>query len=88
MSYYTLSTNPRNSISISDISSIKGSRRVLLLEELTLRLKKPEPILVSTLEEDKNNKGDIIIKDLINIIIPYLTHTQATISLLILTFRY
>ena len=54
---------------MSDISSVKGSRRVLLLEELTLRLKKPEPVLVSTLKENKNNKGNIIIKDLVNITI-------------------
>ena len=54
---------------MSDIGSVKGSRRVLLLEELALRLKKPEPVLVSTLKEDKNNKGDIIIKDLVNITI-------------------
>ena len=44
-------------------------RRVLLLEELALKLKKPELILVNTLEEDKNNEGDITIKDLVNIII-------------------
>ena len=56
---------------MSDAGSVKGSRRVLLPEELALRLKKPEPILVSTLEEDKDNKGDIIIKDLVNIIIIY-----------------
>ena len=54
---------------MSDIGSVKGSRRVLLLEELALRLKKPEPILVSTLEEDKDNEGDITIKDPVNIII-------------------
>ena len=40
---------------MSNIGSVKGSRRVLLLEELALRLKKPELILVSTLEEDKDN---------------------------------
>ena len=54
---------------MSDISSVKGSRRVLLLEELTLRLKKPEPVLINTLEEDKDNEGDVIIKDLVNITI-------------------
>ena len=54
---------------MSDVSSVKGSRRVLSLEELALRIKKPEPILVSTLEEDENNEGNIIIKDLVNIII-------------------
>ena len=58
-----------NSISILDIGSIKGSRRVFLLEELASRSKKPEPILVSTLEEDKNNEGNVIIKDLVNITI-------------------
>ena len=54
---------------MSDTGSIKGLRRVLLLEELALRLKKPEPVLVSTLEEDKNNKGDVTIKDLVNVTI-------------------
>ena len=54
---------------MSDIGSVKGLRRVLLLEELTLRLKKPELILVNTLEEDKDNEGDIIIKDLVNVTI-------------------
>ena len=44
-------------------------RRILLLEELALRLKKPELVLVSTLEEDKDNKGDVTIKDLVNITI-------------------
>ena len=44
-------------------------RRVLLLEELASRSKKPEPVLVSTLEEDKDNEGDITIKDLVNITI-------------------
>ena len=56
---------------MSDAGSVKGSRRVLLLEELALRLKKPEPILVSTLEEDKDNEGDITIRDLVNITIIY-----------------
>ena len=54
---------------MSDISSFKGSGRVLSLEELASRLKKPEPVLVSTLEEDKDNEGDITIKDLVNITI-------------------
>ena len=54
---------------MSNISSVKGSQRVLLLKELASRLKKPEPVLVNTLEEDKDNKGDIIIKDLVNITI-------------------
>ena len=54
---------------MSNAGSVKGSRRVLSLEELALRLKKPELVLVSTLEEDKNNKGDIIIKDLVNVTI-------------------
>ena len=44
-------------------------RRVLLLEELASKSKKPELVLVSTLEEDKDNEGDIIIKDLVNITI-------------------
>ena len=69
MSRYTLSTKPPNLISISDIGSTKGSRKVLSLEELASRLKKPELILVSTLEEDKDNKGDITIKDLVNVTI-------------------
>ena len=69
VSRYTLSTKPRNLVSISNIGSIKGSRRVLLLEELASRFKKPEPILVSTLEEDEDNEGDIIIKDPVNITI-------------------
>ena len=56
---------------MSDTGSIKGSRRVLLLGELTSRSKKPEPVLVSTLEEDEDNKGDITIKDLVNVIIIY-----------------
>ena len=64
-----MSTDPRNSISISDIGSVRGSRKVLSQEELTSRLKKPEPVLVNTLEEDKDNEGDIIIKDPINITI-------------------
>ena len=50
---------------MSDIGSIKGSRRVLLLEELASRSKKPELVLVSTLEEDKNNEGNIIIEILV-----------------------
>ena len=54
---------------MSDIGSVKGSRRVLLLKELALRLKKPELVLVSTLEEDEDNEGDVIIKDLVNITI-------------------
>ena len=54
---------------MSDIGSVKGSRRVLLLKELASRSKKPEPVLVSTLEEDKNNEGDVTIKDLVNITI-------------------
>ena len=71
VSYYTLSTNPRNSISISNISSVKGSRRVLLPKELASKSKKPEPVLVSTPEEDKDKEGDIIIKDLVNVTIIY-----------------
>ena len=39
------------------------------MEELASRSKKPELVLVNTLEEDKNNEGDIIIKDLVNITI-------------------
>ena len=58
---------------MSNVGSVKGSRRVLLLEELASKSKKLEPILVSTLEEDKNNKRDVIIKDLVNIIIIYST---------------
>ena len=54
---------------MSDKGSVSGSRRVLLLEELTSKSKKPELILVSTLEEDKNNEGDVIIKDLVNVTI-------------------
>ena len=54
---------------MSDRGSVSGSRRVLLPKELALRLKKPELVLVSTLEEDKDNEGDIIIKDLVNITI-------------------
>ena len=46
-------------------------RKVLLSEELTSRSKKPEPISVSTPEEDKDNEGDIIIKDLVNVTIIY-----------------
>ena len=69
MSYYTLSTKTPNLISISNTGSTRGSRKVLSPEELASRLKKPEPVLVSTLEEDKNNEGDIIIKDLVNVTI-------------------
>ena len=69
VSRYTLSTKPPNSTSISDIGSARGSRKVPLLEELALRSKKPELILVSTLEEDEDNKGDITIKDLVNVTI-------------------
>ena len=69
VSRYTLSTKPLNSINISNTSSARGSRKVLSPEELASRLKKPEPVLVSTPEEDKNNKGDIIIKELVNITI-------------------
>ena len=69
MSYYTLSTNPRNLISISDTGSIRGLRKVPLPEELALRLKKPEPVLVNTLEEDKDSEGDVTIKELVNVII-------------------
>ena len=69
VSRYTLSTKPPNLISISDISSARGSRKVPSPEELASRLKKPEPVLVSTLEEDENDKGDVIIKDLVNITI-------------------
>ena len=54
---------------MSDVGSIKGSRRVLSLEELASRLKKPEPMLVSTPEEDEDNEGDVIIKDLVNVTI-------------------
>ena len=71
MSCYTLSTKPPNSISISDTGSTRGSRKVPSPEELASRLKKPELVLVSTLEEDKDNKGDVIIKDLVNITIIY-----------------
>ena len=69
MSRYTLSTKPSNSISISDIGSARGSRKVLSPEELASRLKKPEPVLISTLEEDKDNEGDVTIKDLVNVTI-------------------
>ena len=71
VSRYTLNTKPPNSISISDIVSARGSRKVLFPEELASKLKKPEPVLVSTLEEDKDNKGDVTIKDLINVTIIY-----------------
>ena len=54
---------------MSNIGSVKGSRRVLLLEELASRFKKLESVLVSTLEEDKDNKGNVIIKDLVNVTI-------------------
>ena len=56
---------------MSDTGSVRGSRKVLSLEELTSKSKKPELVLVSTLEENKDNKGDIIIKDLINVTIIY-----------------
>ena len=56
---------------MSDTGSVKGSRRILSLEELALRLKKPEPILVRTQEEDEDNEGDITIKDLVNVTIIY-----------------
>ena len=69
MSRYTLSTKPPNSISISDIGSARGSRKVLSPEELASKLKKPEPVLISTPEEDKDNEGDVIIKDLVNVTI-------------------
>ena len=54
---------------MSDTGSTRGSRKVLSPEELASRLKKPEPVLVSTLEEDKNNEGDVIIKDPVNVTI-------------------
>ena len=54
---------------MSNVGSVKGSRRVLSLEELAFRSKKPELVLVSTLEEDKDNEGDITIKDLVNVTI-------------------
>ena len=54
---------------MSNKGCISGSRKVLSLEELALRSKKPEPILVNTPEED--NKGDVIIKDLVNVTIIY-----------------
>ena len=69
VSYYTLSTKPPNLISISDIGNTRGLRKVLSSEELASRLKKLELILVSTLEEDKDNKGNVTIKDLINVTI-------------------
>ena len=69
MSRYTLSTKPPNSISISNIGSTRGSRKVLSPEELASKLKKPELVLVSTLEEDKDNEGDVTIKDLVNVTI-------------------
>ena len=56
---------------MSDIGNTKGSRRVLSLEELASRSKKPEPVLVSTPEEDKDNERDVIIKDLVNVTIIY-----------------
>ena len=52
---------------MSNKGSVSGSRRVLSLKELALRLKKPELVLISTLEED--NEGDVIIKDLVNVTI-------------------
>ena len=54
---------------MSDRGSVSGSRRVLLPKELALKLKKPELVLISTLEEDKDNEGDVIIKDLVNVTI-------------------
>ena len=51
------------------MGSVRGLRKVLLSEEFALRLKKLELVLVSTLEEDKDNEGDIIIKDLVNVTI-------------------
>ena len=71
MSRYTLSIKTPNLISISDTGSVRGSQKVLSPEELASRLKKPEPILVSTLEENEDNKGDVTIKDLVNITIIY-----------------
>ena len=44
-------------------------RKVPSPEELASRLKKPELVLVSTLEENKDNKRDVIIKDLVNVTI-------------------
>ena len=64
-----MSTKLLNSISISDISSTRGSRKVLSPEELASKLKKLELVPVSTLEENKNNEGDVIIKDLVNVTI-------------------
>ena len=52
---------------MSNRGSVSGSRRVLLPEELALKSKKPELVLISTLEED--NEGDVIIKDLVNVTI-------------------
>ena len=69
MSYYTLITKTLNSISISDIGSTRGSRKVLSPEELASKSKKPEPVPVSTPEEDKDNEGDVTIKDLVNVTI-------------------
>ena len=54
---------------MSDRGSVSGSRRVLLLEELASKSKKPELVPVSTLEENKDNEGDVTIKDLVNITI-------------------
>ena len=69
MSCYTLSTNPWNLISISDTGNTKGLQKVLSREGLASGSKEPEPVLVSTPEEDKDNEGDIIIKDPVNITI-------------------
>ena len=52
---------------MSDTGSVRGSRKVLSPEELVSRLKKPEPVLVSTLEED--NEGDVTIKNPVNVTI-------------------
>ena len=53
---------------MSDRGSVSGSRRVLSPKELALKSKKPEPALISTLEEE-DNKGDVTIKDLVNVTI-------------------
>ena len=58
-----------NLISISDTGSTRGSRKVLSPEELASKSKKPELVLVSTPEEDEDNKGDVTIKDLVNVTI-------------------
>ena len=64
-----MSTKPLEFNSISDTGSVRGLRKVPSPEELALRLKKPELVPVSTLEEDKNNKGNVTIKDLVNVTI-------------------